>query len=182
MPKVPVPESHEPVSRMRVGHLPPIPSMPREAGASSERRAPAAVARDALAHRLAGSAPAQNPGMVFAAAGEMGDPYALSGPLVTQGLYQLLEEWKLFSNSGFFGTGPSGIEHPLYATLAPLTMGVIMAGRFDGSTPEILDSIKDYAAAWQHEQAILYTRIETFDHYLRRVVQKILKRRQGIAV
>jgi len=107
------------------------------------------------------------------------DPYDLQGPLVTEGLYQLLSEWKIFNSSGFFGTGPSGVEHPLYKRLAPLAMGVVTSGRFDGATKEVTNSINDYVNAWRHEQGITYTSIETFDHYLRRVVQRILKRKNG---
>jgi hypothetical protein len=100
----------------------------------------------------------------------------LLGPAVTEGLENLLSEWNLFDESGLFGTGPTGIEHPLYIQLAPLEMSVVMSGRFEHASPDIVSSIRDYARAWQQEQGVAYSRDETFDHYLRRVVQRILKR------
>lgn len=102
----------------------------------------------------------------------------LTAPEVTAGLEQLLNEWQLFKSSGIFGTGPSGSEHPLYQTLKELPMKEVLDGRFDKSSPEIIRSIKDYTNAWRHEQGVTYVQSETFEHYLRRVVQRILKRQQ----
>ena len=107
------------------------------------------------------------------------DRYSLYGALVNQGVSELLAAWPIFSSSGVFGTGPAAVDHPLFRTLAPLSMGAIMAGRFENTSPAIIDSIKDYANAWRHEQGISFTQIETFDHYLRRVVQRILKRQNS---
>ena len=68
----------------------------------------------------------------------------LQVPDVTNGLNQLLSEWNLFKSSGIFGTGPRGIEHPLYIELAPLMMSAIIAGRFESATPDVKQSIADY--------------------------------------
>ncbi len=98
-------------------------------------------------------------------------------PDITAYLDTLLHEWSIFSGSGIFGTGPGGLEHPLFATLAPLSMGEVIAGRWEGTNPKTLKIIKEYVDAWRHEQGITYTANETFEHYLRRVVERILKRR-----
>lgn len=103
----------------------------------------------------------------------------LSLPEITTALNSLLEKWSVFSGSGIFGMGPGGLEHPLYQKLSNLTMGEVMAGRWDEATPKTLKIIKQYIDAWRHEQGITYTDNETFDHYLRRVVQRILKRQNG---
>ncbi len=100
----------------------------------------------------------------------------LSAPHITEALNQLLHEWTIFSGSGFFGTGPGGEEHPLYRKLSSLSMGEVTAGRWDGADPKITKTIKQYVDAWRHEQGVAYTINETFEHYLRRVVQRILKR------
>ena len=103
----------------------------------------------------------------------------LSAPEITAALNQLLHEWSIFSGSGIFGMGPSGAEHPLYAQLSPLSMGEVISGRWEGSSAGTTKVIKQYVDAWRHEQGIAYAINETFDHYLRRVVQRILKRRSG---
>lgn len=100
----------------------------------------------------------------------------LSSPATTALLNNLLQEWSIFSGSGLFGIGPDGLEHPLYVQLAPLTMGEVMAGRWENVDPKVLRIIKQYVDAWRHEQSITYTLNETFEHYLRRVVQRIQKR------
>ncbi len=93
---------------------------------------------------------------------------------VDAGLEQLLSEWSLFKKSGVFGSGPRGTKHPLFERLASLQMPVVIAGRFEGSTPEIRQSITDYMNGWRYEQGILYENDETFEHYLRRVIRHIL--------
>jgi hypothetical protein len=100
----------------------------------------------------------------------------LSSPEITATLHQLLHEWNIFHGSGFFGMGPSGSEHPLYQTLAPLSMGEVIAGRWEGSNHKLTKTIKQYVDAWRHEQGIAYVVNETFEHYLRRVVQRIMRR------
>ena len=102
----------------------------------------------------------------------------LSSPKVTQALYQLLEEWSIFKSSGFFGIGPTGQEHPLYQTLAPLSMGEVVSGRWEGSDRKVAKTIKEYVDAWRHEQGIAYNIQETFEHYLRRVVLRIQQRQE----
>lgn len=93
---------------------------------------------------------------------------------VTNGLHQLLSEWQLFKSSGFFGTGPSGYDHPLYEKISQLTMATVLAGRFEGATPEVKRSISDYMNGWRYEEGITHEQGETFEHYLRRVIRHIL--------
>ena len=101
-----------------------------------------------------------------------GDPHY--APEVEMGLDQLLMEWSLFKSSGLFGTGPNGREHPLFKKLAPLMVNDILLGRFDGSRPEIIQSITDYMNGWRYEQGIVYQSGETFEAYLRRVIRYII--------
>ena len=93
---------------------------------------------------------------------------------VDAGLQQLLSEWSLFKKSGLFGTGPSGREHPLFLKLAPLQLPLLLAGRFEGSTQDIKQSITDYMNGWRYEQGIVYEKNETFEQYLRRVIRHII--------
>ena len=93
---------------------------------------------------------------------------------VSQGLDQLLSDWVLFKKSGLFGTGPKGVEHPLYQKIKNLQIPLLLAGRFEGATQEIKQSITDYMNGWRYEQGIVYEQGETFDHYLRRVIRHIL--------
>lgn len=102
----------------------------------------------------------------------------LFAPHITAMLSNLLHEWSIFRGSGFFGTGPGGEEHPMYRTLAPLSMGEVLAGRWEGVDPKTVKIIKQYVDAWRHEQGVAYIESETFEHYLRRVVQRIMKRQQ----
>ena len=103
---------------------------------------------------------------------------ATGDPLLTKeiddGLEQLLSDWSLFKKSGLFGSGPKGREHPLFKKLAELQIPLLLAGRFEGSTQEIKQSITDYMNGWRYEQGIIYEQGETFEHYLRRVIKKIL--------
>ncbi len=111
----------------------------------------------------------------------LGTPQAeLMSPDVTMALTELLHEWNIFASSGIFGFGPGGIEHPLYVKLSGLPIGEVLAGRFEGVDMKIVHTIKDYVNAWRHEQGIAYNPSETFEHYLRRVSQRILKRQQGL--
>lgn len=103
----------------------------------------------------------------------MNDP--LHTESVDKGLEQLLSEWKLFKSSGIFGTGPSGYDHPLFKAIAPLPMAAVIAGRFEGVNPEIRQSISDYMSGWRYEQGIVHEMNESFEHYLRRIVHKILE-------
>ncbi len=101
-----------------------------------------------------------------------GDP--LHAPEVDRGLQQLLMEWSLFKSSGLFGTGPNGVEHPLFKKLAPVMINDILLSKFEGARPEIIQSITDYMNGWRYEQGIVYTSGETFETYLRRVIRFII--------
>ncbi|MCB9810858.1 MAG: hypothetical protein H6779_00845 [Candidatus Nomurabacteria bacterium] len=102
----------------------------------------------------------------------------VTNPLYTaeidSGLEQLLSDWSLFKKSGLFGTGPSGREHPLFKKIAGLQIPLLLAGRFEGATQEIRQSITDYMNGWRYEQGIIYEQGETFELYLRRVIKHIL--------
>jgi hypothetical protein len=102
----------------------------------------------------------------------------LMSPDITVALNQLLGEWSIFAGSGLFGIGPGGAEHPLYKSLANLSMGEVVAGRWEKATPDLRRTIKDYVDAWRHEQGVAYNPTETFEHYLRRVVHRILRRQR----
>lgn len=104
----------------------------------------------------------------------------LKSPEVEAGLRHLLSEWSLFKKSGFFGTGPSGIDHPLYQKLSSLPMAAVVSGRFEGSTPEIKRGLSDYMTGWRYEQGIVHEMGETFDTYLRRVIRQILEKQRKL--
>lgn len=101
-----------------------------------------------------------------------GDP--LFSAEVDSGLQQLLSEWTIFKKSGLFGTGPKGREHPLFKKMAPLQIPLLLAGRFEGATQEVKQSVTDYMNGWRYEQGLIYQQNETFEHYLRRVIRHIL--------
>lgn len=103
-------------------------------------------------------------------------PSDLMSREVTSSLSSLLNDWSIFASSGLFGIGPGGMDHPLYKKLSVLPMGEIVTGRYEGARLELTHTIKDYVDAWRHEQGIAYNPQETFEQYLRRVVQRILKR------
>jgi hypothetical protein len=103
---------------------------------------------------------------------QSGDPFYT--PEIDEGLNQLLSEWSLFKKSGLFGTGPKGREHPLFKKIAGLQIPLLLAGRFEGATQEIKQSITDYMNGWRYEQGIIYNQGETFERYLRRVIKHIL--------
>lgn len=106
-----------------------------------------------------------------------GDP--LSSPEVDDGLQQLLSEWSIYKKSGLFGTGPKGREHPLFKKMAPLQIPLLLAGRFEGATQEVKQSVTDYMNGWRYEQGLIYQQNETFEHYLRRVIRHILDLQKG---
>lgn len=99
-------------------------------------------------------------------------------PLYTQeisdGLEQLLSEWAIFKKSGILGTGPHGTQHPLFKKIGPLQIPLILAGRFEGATEAVRQSITDYMNGWRYEQGIVYDKDETFEVYLRRVIRHII--------
>lgn len=113
---------------------------------------------------------------IAAKAQELSDRTPSPEPEVEAGLAQLLSEWSLFKRSGFFGTGPHGKDHPLYLQLAKLPMAAIIAGRFEGATPEIKQSIADYLNGWRYEQGIVHKMEEHFEQYLKRVIRHILEK------
>lgn len=102
----------------------------------------------------------------------------LMTPEVNAGLSQLLSEWSLFKSSGIFGTGPSGKDHVLYKKLASLTMAAVIAGRFEGATPRIKQSITDYMNGWRYEEGVVHEHGESFEHYLRKVIRHILEKQK----
>jgi hypothetical protein len=106
-----------------------------------------------------------------------GDP--LFSPEVDEGLQQLLSEWTIFKKSGLFGTGPKGREHPLFKKMAPLQIPLLLAGRFEGASQEVKQSVTDYMNGWRYEQGLIYQQNETFEHYLRRVIRHILDLQKG---
>jgi hypothetical protein len=157
----------------------PVPPVPRPV-------APAPVANTTEESSGFGNAPSANS---LATGGrsltptDLTDPASLStsekgDPLYTRevddGLDQLLSDWSLFKKSGLFGTGPKGREHPLYKKISDLQVPLLLAGRFEGATQEIRQSITDYMNGWRYEQGIIYQPGETFEKYLRRVIKHIL--------
>ncbi|MCB9818971.1 hypothetical protein H6788_02205 [Candidatus Nomurabacteria bacterium] len=102
----------------------------------------------------------------------------LKSPQIEAGLKQLLSEWVLFKKSGFLGTGPSGIDHPLYKKLAGMPMAAVVSGRFEGVTPEIKRHLSDYMTGWRYEQGVMHEMGETFENYLRRVIRQVLERQR----
>lgn len=105
----------------------------------------------------------------------------LQAPQIEAGLRQLLSEWVLFKKSGFLGTGPSGIDHPLYKKLASMPMAAVVSGRFEGVTPEIKRHLSDYMTGWRYEQGVMHEMGETFENYLRRVIRQVLERQRAQA-
>lgn len=125
-----------------------------------------------LADTLAQSADKNDASKTAEAKPASGDP--LYSSEIDSGLDQLLSEWSLFKKSGLFGTGPKGREHPLFKKIAGLQIPLLLAGRFEGATQEIKQSITDYMNGWRYEQGIVYMQGETFERYLRRVIKHIL--------
>ncbi len=116
--------------------------------------------------------PQDLPDSASVSTGAIGDP--LFTKEVDDGLHQLLSDWSLFKKSGLFGTGPKGSEHPLFKSISDLQVPLLLAGRFEGATQEIRQSITDYMNGWRYEQGIIYQPGETFEKYLRRVIRHIL--------
>jgi hypothetical protein len=93
---------------------------------------------------------------------------------IDEGLDQLLAEWPLFSRSGLFGRGPNRREHPLFIQLSNMPIPLILTGRFEGATPQVMQSISDYMNGWRYEQGLVYDADESFEHFLRRVIRHII--------
>jgi outer membrane biosynthesis protein TonB len=115
-----------------------------------------------------------NPADLFVGDNKNAAPDPLYTSDIDDGLQQLLSDWSLFKKSGLFGTGPKGIDHPLFKKISALPVHLLLAGRFEGSTQEIKQSITDYMNGWRYEQGIIYEQGESFEHYLRRVIRQIL--------
>ncbi len=98
---------------------------------------------------------------------------------VTDILKRILHDWNIFASSGLFGMGPNGFEHPLYEKISTLPMGEVLSGRFENANMKIVHVIKDYVDAWRHEQGVAYNPSETFEHYLRRVAERIQRRQKA---
>lgn len=103
---------------------------------------------------------------------EVGNP--LYTAEIDAGLDELLSDWSLFKKSGLFGTGPKGREHPLFQKISGIQVPLLLAGRFEGATQEIRQSVTDYMNGWRYEQGIVYESGETFETYLRRVIKHII--------
>jgi hypothetical protein len=59
-------------------------------------------------------------------------------------------------------------------------MAAVIAGRFEGATTPIKQSITDYMNGWRYEEGITHEHGETFEHYLRRVVRHILNKQNRV--
>ncbi len=150
----------------------PVPSTPVEEKSGYELQTAAPKTAPSLADQQKILTPYDLPDAASLETGAAGDVYTTKE--IDNGLQQLLSDWSLFKKSGLFGTGPKGREHPLYKKIADLQISLILAGRFEGSTQEIRQSITDYMNGWRYEQGIVYQPGETFDRYLRRVIRHII--------
>ncbi|MAZ30152.1 hypothetical protein CL655_02615 [bacterium] len=180
---VPTPEPNQPEPGYAAAAEPaetpvaPLEQPASKAPQAAEPAAPAAASPLQSVAAAAAAAPTTQP-----VPAEPATPVPEGGPLmsetVTQGLEQLLNEWKLFKAGGLLGTGAKGTEHALYQELRNLPMNLVIAGRFEGATPEVKQSIHDYMNGWRYEQGMTHDLKETFEHYLRRVVKTIIDKQQ----
>lgn len=156
-------------------------SLPTAVVSTARTPDPVAISRPpSLADQANIRTPADLPDSASLETGASGD--VLFNKEVDDGLEQLLSDWILFKKSGFLGRGPKGREHPLFKKIADLPVPLLLAGRFDGATQEVRQSITDYMNGWRYEQGIIYEQGETFERYLRRVIRHILglqKKRKG---
>lgn len=111
-------------------------------------------------------------------------PAANTDPLMssetTAGLEKLLSQWDIFESSGIFGFGgKSGIENDTYKKIAGLDMQSVMTGRFEDAD-KVSASIMQYVDGWKREQHVVPEDTETFEMYLRRVVNAILTKRATV--
>ena len=168
----PRPASPRPASQMPVPISPSLPPVAKYEEVSGSSVAAAEVVSFALVDRKKILTPSDLPEASAVSTGATGD--LLFTKEVDDGLNQLLSDWTLFKKSGLFGTGPKGHEHPLFKKIADLQVPLLLAGRFDGATQEIRQSITDYMNGWRYEQGIIYQPGETFEKYLRRVIKHII--------
>ena len=102
-------------------------------------------------------------------------------PEVTEGLQQLLEQdWKYFTKSGFLGRGPNGTEHPTYKKIRDLPVQLVIDGRWDSADLKLADEVRQFVHSWRREEGVAPEEDESFERYLRRVVQTILVKRREI--
>jgi len=102
----------------------------------------------------------------------------LHSEAITNGLNQLLQEWKLFAGGSFFGGGAKGVDHPLYKALKETSMSLVVFGRYEGATPAVKQDIRAHMNGWKFEQGVIHDLSETFEHYLRRVVKTIIDKQE----
>lgn len=115
------------------------------------------------------------------AAAEQQPNEALYRPEVTQGLEQLLSEWGIFKRKEgmlgrLLGIGSVGIEHGLYQQIASMPVLDVLAGGKKGvSVPAYaVKDIRAYVAGWKEDYGIEPAAGETFELYLRRMIDHIL--------
>jgi hypothetical protein len=178
-PSVVVEAHHIPVTGVPVPPTPPAPPAPPAPPVPPIPQATATLRQAATgAHSLAESQTKLRKPEDLPLASSLEDSSVTGDPLFTkdvdEGLQQLLSEWSLFKKSGLFGTGPKGINHPLFKSISTLQVPLLLAGRFEGATQEIKQSITDYMNGWRYEQGIIYQQGENFEHYLRRVIRHII--------
>jgi len=94
---------------------------------------------------------------------------------VETGLHELLSGWDIFEKSGIFGMGGSGAEHPTYVKIRELPMEEVLAGSWKGADTDVVTNINQYVAGWQAEHGLTPDPQETFEHFLRRVIDTYLK-------
>jgi len=144
---------------------------------ASEHASTLAPAANLEVHSVAEAKPLRNI-TELPLANEVQTAPAGTDPLFTKeiddGLDQLLSEWPLFSKSGLFGRGPNRRQHPLFIQLANMPIPLILSGRFEGATPQVMQSISDYMNGWRYEQGLIYDNEESFEHFLRRVIRHII--------
>lgn len=105
---------------------------------------------------------------------------------VTQGLEQLLSEWGIFKKKsgllGMLGVGSIGIEHGLYKKISGMPVLDILAGGKKGaSVPAYaVKDIRAYVAGWKEDYGVEPNQDETFELYLRRMIDHILSLEQEL--
>lgn len=106
--------------------------------------------------------------------GVTADESALMREEVEKGLHELLSGWDIFEKSGIFGMGGSGAEHPTYQKIREMPMEAVLAGSWKGAEKDVVTNINQYVSGWQAEHGITTNLQETFEHYLRRVIDTYL--------
>lgn len=95
------------------------------------------------------------------------------------GLQELVSKWEIFKQRKgllrLLGIGPESVS---YNDLAGLSMAEVLAGRWKGAET-LLSEIKLYVDGWKKEQGVTPEDTETFDAYLHRVVEAVLRSHQA---